>query len=212
MVHVEIKIPAVHIILADELSIVGLVHRRLKALALTNEFATHIDVTSVRSHGKTGNQAALDQQVRVVAHDLAILASAGLGFVRIDNEVMGPPVRFLRHERPLQAGRKSGAAASTETRSFHLLDDRITAFFQNLFGVIPGALGARAFEAPVVLAVKISEDAVLVSEHAHAFSFSVVAPPIGADSCLSICGPGFTFLPAARLSRILPKLWAVRSS
>src|SRR5262245_15857449 len=125
---------------------------------------------------------------------------------------MGPPVRFLRHKRPLQASRKSGAAASTEARCFYFLDDDIASLFQNLLGIVPGAAGARAFEAPVMLAVKISEDAVLVREHAHAFSFSVVGPPIGADSCRSICGPGLTFLPAASLSRILPKLSAVRSS
>jgi hypothetical protein len=40
---------------------------------------------------KLGEQAALDQRVRIVAHDVAVLAGARLGFVGIDDEVMRPP-------------------------------------------------------------------------------------------------------------------------
>ena len=103
-----------HVVLAEQLGLVGLVDRRLQALALADEFAAHIDVTGVRAHGETGNQTALDQQMRIVPHDLAILAGAGLGLVGVDHEIMRPAVRLLRHERPLQAGRKAGAAAPAQ--------------------------------------------------------------------------------------------------
>jgi hypothetical protein len=44
--------------------------------------------------------------MRIVAHDLAVLAGAGLGFVGIDHQIGGPAVAFLGHEGPFQPGRK----------------------------------------------------------------------------------------------------------
>jgi hypothetical protein len=41
---------------------------------------------------EAGDQAALDQRVRIVAHDVAVLAGARLGFVGIDDEIMRPAV------------------------------------------------------------------------------------------------------------------------
>ena len=43
-------------------------------------------------------------------------------------------------------------------------------------------------------------------------SVSTLGPPMGAEVCRSICGPGFGGLPLAMPSRTLPKLSAVRSS
>src|SRR4051794_27449460 len=83
MMDVEIEIPAVPVVLADELRLIGLVDGGLQALALTNELAADVDVAGVRRHGGAGNQTALDQEMRFVPHDLAILAGAGLGFIRI---------------------------------------------------------------------------------------------------------------------------------
>ena len=54
------------------------VDRALKALALADEFATDIDVAIVHAHGAAGDQTAFDQQMRIVPHDLAVLAGAGL--------------------------------------------------------------------------------------------------------------------------------------
>ena len=42
------------------------------------------------AHGGAGQQAALDQQMRIVPHDLAVLAGAGLGFIGIHDEVVRP--------------------------------------------------------------------------------------------------------------------------
>ena len=42
----------------------------------------------MRAHGEAGDQAALDQVMRIVAQDLAVLAGAGLGFVGIDDEIV----------------------------------------------------------------------------------------------------------------------------
>ena len=165
MVDEEIERKAVDVVLADELGLIGLVHRRLQALALADEFAANIDVAGVGVHGEAGDQAALDQEMRVVPHDLAVLAGAGLGFVGIDHEIMRAAVGLLGHERPFQPGREAGAAAPAQARSLHLVDDPVAALLQHRLGAVPGAARARAFEAPVMLAVEVLEDAVLVLEH-----------------------------------------------
>ncbi len=61
-------------------------------LALADEFAAHIDVAGMRAHREAGDQAAFDQQMRIVPHDLAVLAGAGLGLVGIDDEIARAPV------------------------------------------------------------------------------------------------------------------------
>ena len=101
-------------------------------------------------------------------HDLAVLAGAGLGLVGIDDEVVRPPVRLLRHERPFEAGREAGAAAAAQARGLDLVDDAVAALLQDRLGAVPGAARPRAFEAPVVQAVEVLEDAVLVGEHVDA--------------------------------------------
>jgi hypothetical protein len=88
-VHDDIEGKAVDVVLADEIGLVGLVHRRLQALALAHELAADVDEAGMRPHGEAGDQAAFDQQMRVVPHDLAILAGAGLGLVGVDHEICG---------------------------------------------------------------------------------------------------------------------------
>ena len=78
MVDEEVEVPAVDVVLADQLGRVGLVDRRLQALALADELAAHVGVAGVRPHRERGQQRALDQQMRIVPHDLAVLAGAGL--------------------------------------------------------------------------------------------------------------------------------------
>ncbi|MEH2477776.1 hypothetical protein V1282_001133 [Nitrobacteraceae bacterium AZCC 2146] len=112
------------------------------------------------------DQAAFDQQMRIVPHDLAILAGAWLGLVGIDDEVAWPAVgRILRHERPFHAGRETCPATAAQARGFHLGDDPVAALVEDGLGAVPAAATARAFEAPVLEAVEIAEDAVLVVEH-----------------------------------------------
>ena len=47
VVDVEIEVPAVDVVLADQLGLVGLIDRGLQTLALADEFAAHIDVAGV---------------------------------------------------------------------------------------------------------------------------------------------------------------------
>jgi hypothetical protein len=56
----------------------------LKVRSLKIKLAADIDVCGPRTHRPAGNKAALHEKVRVVAHDLSVLARARLTFVRID--------------------------------------------------------------------------------------------------------------------------------
>ena len=127
VMQIEVEVPAIDIVLADELRVIGLVDRRLQHLALADELAADIDVGFVRAHGEAREQRALDQEMRIVAHDVPVLAGAGLRFVGIDDEIVRAAVRLLRHERPFQTRREACAAAAAQARSLHLLDDRLVA-------------------------------------------------------------------------------------
>ncbi len=164
MMDVALEIPAVDVVLANQLGGIGFVDRGLEALAFADEFAAHIDVADVRPHRERGDEATFDQQVRIVPHDLPVLARAGLGFVRVDDEV-GRAGIVLRHERPLETGRKASSTAPAQTRRFHLVDDAVLAKVDQLLGVVPSAARLRARKPPVMEAVDVGEDAVFVSEH-----------------------------------------------
>ena len=99
MVDDDIEIPAMDIVSTDQLGLVGLGDGRLQALTFTDEFAAHIDEARMGAHCETGEQAALDQVMGLMAQDLAVLTRAGLGFVRIDDEIGWARVG-LGHERP----------------------------------------------------------------------------------------------------------------
>ena len=151
-------------VLADQARRVGLVDRRLRDLRLADVLAADIDVAGGGAHPDPGEQAAFDQLVRVVAHDLAVLAGAGLALVGVDHQIAWP-VRLLGHERHLEAGRKAGAAAAAQARFLDLLDDPVAPLRDQRFGAVPVAPPARRCQAPVVLAVEVGEDPVLVSQH-----------------------------------------------
>ena len=115
MMDIEIERPAVNIVLADEPRVVGFRDCGLEMFALQDEFAAHIDIGRVRAHGERSEQRALDQRVRVVAHDLPVLAGPRLGFVGVDDEVMRAfGVDGLGHERPFEPGRKARASTSAQ--------------------------------------------------------------------------------------------------
>src|SRR5262249_5498593 len=130
------------------------------------------DVAIVHAHGAAGDQASLDQKMRIVPHDLAILAGARFGFVGIDDQVARASVRLFGHVRPFQPGRKAGPAAAALAGGLHFVDDGVAAFSQDRLRAVPGAARTRALKTPIVAAVEIFEDAVLVGEHVIRVSFS----------------------------------------
>ena len=117
---IKIEIPAaaagVH---ADQAGLVGFVNGRLKVEMLVVELTTDVDVGGMRAHGEAGDQRAFHQLVRIVAHDVAILAGARLAFIRIDHQIGRASIGNLRHEGPFHAGGKTRAATSPQARLGH---------------------------------------------------------------------------------------------
>src|SRR4051794_30080387 len=113
MSNVQIERKTVDIILADQFGLIGLIDGGLEMLALADEFAAYVNVAGMGAHADAGQQTPLDQKMRIVPHDLAVLAGAGLGLVCIDDEIARTAVgAVLWHEGPFHAGRKSSPAAA----------------------------------------------------------------------------------------------------
>ena len=167
-VDVDIEVPARAAgVAADQPGGIGLLDRGLQALGLAVEFAADIDIRRVGAHCETGDQAAFDQLVRIVAHDVPVLAGAGLGFVGIDDQIVRAAVALVvrRHEGPFEAGREAGAAPAAQAGILDLLADPGPALLEEPGRLVPVAPAARALQAPVVEAVEVGEDAVAVVEH-----------------------------------------------
>ena len=132
------------------------------------------------THADRGEQAAFDQLVWVVADDVPILAGARLALIGIDAKV-GRTVALLWHERPLQAGWETGAAAPAQSGFLDLLDNPIAPFEDQLLGAVPIAalLGAR--KPPIITAVKVGEYPILVGEHCFLLVLTADRPRAGLD-------------------------------
>lgn len=94
-------------VLTDKTSLVSFLDGALKDSGLVVELTTDVDVrssalerslsvvlpirvlqdSSTYVHGASSNQAALEELVRVLPHDLAILASTRLTLIGVDNQV-----------------------------------------------------------------------------------------------------------------------------
>src|SRR5690606_26940660 len=144
---------------------VALVDCRLQRFTLADELATHIDISRMRAHRETGNEAAFHERMRIMPQDVSILAGARFRLVRIDDQIVRPLARFLRHEGPFEAGRKAGTAAAAQPRGLHLVDDPVPALLQDGLRAVPMAARHRALKRAVELAVYVGEDAVLVLQH-----------------------------------------------
>src|SRR5207248_3076304 len=154
------------------------------------------------AHGETGDEAALQQHVRIVAQDVAILAGARFGLIGVDDEIGGPVrIRLLGHEGSFQAGRKSGPAAPAQVGFLDLVDDGVASALDQSLGVVPNAPRPRTRQVPVLGAIEIAEDAIDVLQHlrlcAYFASSSVVGPLSGAEPWRPVWEPAGTGLPRA---------------
>ena len=141
----DVEIPArAGCVRPQQARLVGLVDGGLQALGLAEELAADIDVGGVCAHGEAGDERALYQFVRVVAHDLPVLARAGLALVRVDHQEMRLGTDLLGHEGPFEAGGEAGAAAPAQAGGLDLVDDSVPALGQDVLGAVPVAAPARA--------------------------------------------------------------------
>lgn len=140
-----------------------------KILAFCSIRKSQQDLTYV--HGTAGNQTALNELVRVLPHNLTVLASTGLTLIGVDDKISGG-VSLLPalgvHERPLHATGETGTTASSETGGLDLRNDPLVALQNHLLRLVPVTVLHRALEVGAVVAVKVGEDAVLVLQAALA--------------------------------------------
>ena len=92
--------------------------------------AADIDERAVDAGGVGGDQDPLDQHVRVLLHQLAILERPRLGLVGVADEVLVHLA--LRQERGLLAHREARAAATAQAGVLELVE--------HLLGAISSAL------------------------------------------------------------------------
>ena len=151
---------------ADEAGGVGLVDGLVEDDGLVEVLAADVDVGGPGAHGEAGEEAALDELVRVLPHDLPVLAGARLGLVGVDDQEGRPAVGLLGHEGPLEAGGEAGAAPAAEAGVLDLLDDPVGALPHDLLGHLVVAALEGVLEAPILLAVQVGEDAILVGQAA----------------------------------------------
>ena len=91
--------------------------RAFEDLRAFRKFAADVDVGGVRVERETGDHHALDQLVRILVNDVAVLERAGLGFVGVADQIDRP--LFVRlDEAPFHAAGESRAAAAAQPEFF----------------------------------------------------------------------------------------------
>jgi hypothetical protein len=121
VVDVEVD-PRAADVLAEQARRARLLDRRLEALDRLDEFAANVVETDRRTDAEAGDGHALDDLVRVVAQDVAVLAGARLALVGVAQDVLLPG-RGARHEAPLDPGREARATTTAQHRRLELVDD-----------------------------------------------------------------------------------------
>ena len=158
-VRIEVEIdPAAENVFTQQTGLDRFFDGRLATFVRLPEFAADVVVADGCADGVTGDGHALDQRMRVIAHDVAVLAGPRLAFVRIADDVFLPGRRAW-HEAPLEAGVETGTAAATQGRGLERFDDlgRIGLFLEYL---APDLITARilvGLERPRFGLVEVSE-------------------------------------------------------
>ena len=108
-------------VLPEEARLVGLVHRRLEDVGLEVVLAADVDEAAVGTGGARRDCDSLDQLVRVLLDQLAVLEGSRFGLVGVAAEVLVHVA--ARQEGGLLAHREAGAAAAAKARVLELLQD-----------------------------------------------------------------------------------------
>lgn len=163
--HEDIEVVArVASVLSEQAGLISFSDGQLHVGGFVVELAADVNVSSASTHGTTSDQAALDELMWIVSHDFSVLAGSRFALVGVDDEILWTTVGGLVHERPFHARWETSSTATTETRSFDLVDDPCIALLENFLCLMPVTALHRALQAPVVASIKIREDAILVWE------------------------------------------------
>src|SRR5690606_35150825 len=133
-VHVDVEIIARAAgVFADQPGVIGLLNGIVEVTRFQHKLTADVDIGSTRAHRETGDKTPLQQAVRIEAHDLPVLAGAGLGFIRIDHQIARTAIGFFGHERPFEAGREARAAATAQAAVLDFLDDGVLPHIEQRF-------------------------------------------------------------------------------
>ena len=154
---------------AEQAGRVGLLHGGLETrYRLAEKFPADVVVADARPHGVAADCHALDDRVRVVAQDVAVVTGARLALVGIADDVLLAR-RITRHEAPLESRRKTGAAAAAQAGCLHRLDDGQARrpLAQDLLPGLVAADAAIDLERPRALVLeRFEHDEILFVSHA----------------------------------------------
>ena len=104
--------------------------RRVEHVGLQHVLAADVDERAVGARRVGGDHDPLDQHVRVLLHQFAVLEGARLGLVGVAHEVLVH--RALRQERDLLAHLEARAAAPAQARGFELCEHLVGRHRQRL--------------------------------------------------------------------------------
>src|SRR4029077_4940856 len=87
------------------------------------QLVAHVDVGDVRADPVAADDAALHAGVGIELHQRAVLVSARLALVGVDDEIVRFGADGLRHEAPLDAHGKTSAPAPADVRLLRFVDN-----------------------------------------------------------------------------------------
>ena len=107
-------------VLAEEILRTRLVESTVQDARAFREFTADIDVGQLHVVREAGDDHALDELMRILVDDLAVLERTRLGFVRVADEINRLAAAAI-DEAPLESARETRAAATTQTGELHVV-------------------------------------------------------------------------------------------
>mmetsp|Transcript_5672 Transcript_5672/g.15056 ORF Transcript_5672/g.15056 Transcript_5672/m.15056 type:complete len:451 (+) Transcript_5672:362-1714(+) len=151
-------------ILADEPRLVRLGDCVLQDRRFVHKLAADVNVCTGCTHCRAGEQATLNKLVRVVSHDLTVLACARLRLVGVHHQILRRCRVVLRHERPLEATWEASAATAAQARGLHVCNDLLRTHEHKLFGLVPISPLLGGLEVGRLIIVQVGKNTILVRQ------------------------------------------------
>ena len=163
-VHVDLAIKAgTKDVLAQETFGPGLGDGFLDDLRRERELLTNVNVGQLGVHREAGDGHALNELMRVLMQDVAILERAGLRFVGVADEIDGLGIR-RRDKTPLHTRRESCTPATAKTAGFDLIGDGTLLHLHRDLELLIAAVAQVAFDGGVITdPVDVFEDQALLA-------------------------------------------------
>ena len=154
--HVNLQVVAgAEDVLAEKVLRARLVEGFVQELRALRHLAADVEVGELHVVRPAGENHALDELVRVLVDDLAVLERAWLGLVGVTNEVDGL-AGLAVHERPLDARAEARATATAQTGGLHVLAHLLLRRKLFAVGQIPGHEREPLLERVVAAVAKVA--------------------------------------------------------